>query len=139
MDGRTYPWGEASPTGDRAVMDLGGPCGRSYWYAPSGSFVEGEFCHPLPVGSKPLGASPFGLMDMAGNVWEWCRDWYDETYYATAPQKNPTGPKTGEFRVVRGSSWHHLPHYLQTFARFRYIPEESYPYAGFRCVQEIAR
>jgi iron(II)-dependent oxidoreductase len=136
-DGRTYPWGNAAANGDRAVMDLGGPCGRSSWEAPPTGPVPGEFCSTMPVGSKPRGGSPYGLMDMAGNVWEWCEDWYDDTYYRRNPTQNPRGPGEGEFRVVRGSSWHHLPHYLETSARFRFAPDNRSTYVGFRCVQEI--
>ena len=138
-DARTYPWGEAAPTGDRAVMDLGGPCGRSSWENPQPQPVPGEFCSTMPVGSRPLGASPYGLYDMSGNVWEWCADWYDDTYYRRSPDRNPRGPLEGEFRVVRGSSWHHLPHYLETSARFRFAPDYRSTYVGFRCVQEIQK
>lgn len=138
-DARTYPWGEQAPGGDYAVMDLGGPCGRSSWTSPPSGPVPGEFCHTMPVGSRPRGASPYGLLDMAGNAWEWCRDWYDDAYYSRSPDRNPTGPDGGEFRVVRGSSWHHLPHYLQTSARFRFSPGQQGNFIGFRCVQEIVR
>ncbi len=138
--GRTYPWGEEEPTGARAVMDLGGHCGRSSWENPPSGPVAGEYCHTMPVGSLPAGASPYGLQDMAGNVWEWCRDWYDETYYTESPRRNPPGPDTGRFRVVRGSSWHHLPHYLQTSARFRFFPGDHRSiFTGFRCVQAISQ
>ena len=117
-------------------MDVGGPCGRTNW-ANSPEPVEGEVCHTLPVGSRPKGASPYGLQDMAGNVWEWCSDWYDEDAYKRETERNPRGPGEGEFRVVRGSSWHHLPHYLQTSARFRFAPDYRSIYVGFRCVQEV--
>ena len=72
-DGRTYPWGEAEPHYTLAAMDVGGRCGRSSWATPPDGPVEGEICNTLPVGSRPKGASPYGLMDMAGHEWGWWR------------------------------------------------------------------
>lgn len=57
------------------------------------------------VGSYPAGASPYGALDMAGNLWEWVEDWYSNTYYASSPRLNPRGPLTGAFRACRGGSW----------------------------------
>ncbi len=58
-----------------------------------------------PVGIFPSGESPYGCVDMAGNVWEWCRDWYGSNYYKSCPKKNPCGPSTGSLRVLRGGGW----------------------------------
>jgi formylglycine-generating enzyme required for sulfatase activity len=94
-DGRTYPWGEGIDC-DHAQY---GKCGGQ----------------TMLVGSKPKGASPYGALDMAGNVWEWVADWYDSGYYATSPESNPRGPTSEDCRVIRGGSWYDL----EAFARCR--------------------
>ena len=85
-DGRKFPWGEESPT-----------CSLAQFRDCSGE--------TKPVGSFPAGASPYGALDMAGNVWEWVGDWYDGGYYSQSPSENPQGPDSGEYRVIRGGSW----------------------------------
>jgi formylglycine-generating enzyme required for sulfatase activity/triacylglycerol esterase/lipase EstA (alpha/beta hydrolase family) len=87
-DGRIYPWGNT-------------------WDASKCVNSTNSKNGTKPVGSFPIGASPYGVMDMAGNAWEWCADWYGADYYKKAPAKNPTGPVTGEYRVLRGGSWNY--------------------------------
>ena len=88
-DGWKYPWGNDWDPGKLQ-------CSKKDW---------GDAKSTAPVGSFPAGASPYGCLDMAGNVWEWCEDWYDVNYLKGAPTTNPTGPATGERRVLRGGSW----------------------------------
>ena len=64
-----------------------------------------ELYDTTPVGIFPEGASRCGALDMAGNVWEWCWDWYDSNYYEKSPAEDPTGPSEGSFRVLRGGAW----------------------------------
>jgi formylglycine-generating enzyme required for sulfatase activity len=88
-----------------------------------------------PVGSYPAGASPYGVLDMAGNLAEWVNDWYNETYYTTTPLNNPQGPAEGGFRVLRGGSWFSTAASVRTADRGWYIPEGGTDYAGFRCAK----
>ncbi|MEZ4672955.1 MAG: SUMF1/EgtB/PvdO family nonheme iron enzyme [Caldilineaceae bacterium] len=85
-DGRRYPWGSAAPNAQRLNFD-------------------NNVGDTQPVGSYPAGASPYGALDMAGNVSEWVADWYDENYYEVSPLANPTGPANGVRRVLRGGAY----------------------------------
>lgn len=122
-DGRRYPWGNAAPTSQRANFALGA------------RFSYDQVL--LPVGHFPEGVSPFGVHDMAGNVWEWVQDWYGGDYYETSPRKNPPGPDEGQFKVLRGGSWSDLPKYLLTYGRFKLPPDTRNSFTGFRCAQSL--
>ena len=113
-DTRSFPWGEGL---DPAKANFVG--------------VRGD---TAPVGSYPDGASPYGVLDMAGNVWEWVMDWYAADYYANSPESNPTGPSDGFYHVIRGGSWVFYTDYLRVFSRYRGDPDTAVTYFGFRCV-----
>lgn len=93
------------------------------------------------VGSFPMGRSPFGCYDMAGNVSEWCYDWYSETAYAQhgADAANPWGPASGSEHVIRGGSWMDEPRNCQIFKRFHNVSDYRDPAVGFRVVVLPAR
>jgi len=129
-DGRRFPWGEEQANCDRAVIDDGGDgCGReSTW----------------PVGSFPSGASPYGVMDMSGNVWEWVSDWYARDYYAQAPDRNPYNDTPQALvnkppKVLRGGSWADQTELIhRTANRVQYDPNTSPDYTvGFRCAKDV--
>jgi formylglycine-generating enzyme required for sulfatase activity len=86
-----------------------------------------------PVGSYPAGASPYGIMDMSGNVWEWVNDWYDQNYYDQSPENNPKGPETGELRVLRGGGWRANHFAIRSANRGTSNPGFVYNSFGFRC------
>lgn len=120
-DERWYPWGNQTPTPQFANYALG----ARFSYSQA----------LMPVGHYEKGKSPYGIYDLAGNVWEWVQDWYDGTYYEHSPERNPTGPDGGQFKVLRGGSWSELPKYLLTYGRFKLPPNTRNSYIGFRCAR----
>ena len=87
--------------------------------------------HPHDVGKKP--ANAFGLYDMLGNIDEWVGDWYSATYYQNSPPKDPTGPATGQERVIRAGNWMEIPQSVRASYRFKLPPNLSSVSFGFRC------
>ncbi|HUW13468.1 MAG TPA: formylglycine-generating enzyme family protein [Anaerolineae bacterium] len=118
-DTRMYPWGNQAAD-----------CTRANFRHSSG-YCVGDTSE---VGSYPSGASPYGVLDMAGNVWEWVADWWDNDYYGVSPHSNPTGPGSGTYRVLRGGSWSDRWNLIRVADRLHYNPDYSGHYIGFRCV-----
>jgi formylglycine-generating enzyme required for sulfatase activity len=119
-DGRIYPWGNAWDPAMCVSMEE-----TIYKFSPGFR----------PVGAYPAGASPYGVMDMAGNVWEWVADWYQYDYYASAPAKNPTGPALGTHKVLRGGCSFYDERLSRTAARMIMPPHvRDWTPTGFRCV-----
>jgi formylglycine-generating enzyme required for sulfatase activity len=88
-----------------------------------------------PVNEYSSGQSGFGALNMAGNVAEWTRDWYSENYYAQSVVENPTGPASGDTKVVRGGSWDFVPFFARAVHRLSWVPNDSSFSVGFRCVE----
>jgi formylglycine-generating enzyme required for sulfatase activity len=120
-DGRLYPWGNQVPTKELANFALGARFSYSQVLMPVRSYEQGK--------------SPFGLFQMAGNVYEWVQDWYAANYYEVSSSWNPQGPDQGQFKVLRGGSWSDLPKYLLTYGRFKLPPTTKNSYTGFRCAK----
>jgi len=118
---RAYPWGDGDPNCSLA---------NSYNSA-TGSYCVGD---TSAVGSYPAGASPYGALDMAGNVWEWVSDWYSSTYYSSSPYTNPEGPASGTYKVLRGGGWYSIWINLRTADRHHFLPDGPHHSFGFRCV-----
>ena len=86
-----------------------------------------------PVGSYPAGASPYGVLDMAGNVWEWVQDGYDAGYYDGSPSVNPAGSASDELKVVRGGAWFSNMQKVRSALRNWFPPAFRINMVGFRC------
>ncbi len=117
-DTRAFPWGDETPN-----------C----------TLVNNRNCvgDTSPVGSFPLGASPYGAMDMSGNVKEWVNDWYDDddNYYGNSPDSNPPGPDNGSTRVQRGAAWYYNDLSIRVAQRQREYPYNEHFRFGFRCAR----
>ena len=86
----------------------------------------------------PDGASPYGVLNMAGNVWEWVADWYAEDYYASAVDQNPSGPANGEFKTRRGGGFGSLGSDLRAARRASGKPHHYFDgQIGFRCAADV--
>jgi formylglycine-generating enzyme required for sulfatase activity len=129
-DQRRFPWGEAI----------------------DGSYANYEHSDdPFEPGLTPVGyydgslrdgfqtsanVSPYGAEGMAGNVWEWCSDWFGGSYYSTSPEHDPTGPEIGSSKMLRGGGWVDSSYYHRAANRNGSFPENRNPIQGFRCVRE---
>jgi formylglycine-generating enzyme required for sulfatase activity len=121
-DGRMWPWGSEPPAPARGVF-------RRNWGQ------EGNDA----VGSRPAGASPYGLLDTGGNMWEFCEDWWAPDYFKSSPPADPAGPKSGRARVVKGGSWDSRPTVLSASSRnFAYVGYREGDF-GFRCASDLPR
>ena len=121
-DARTYPWGNDAPTTAHAVFGL----------------KEGADT-VSPIGNRDKGKSPYDVHDMAGNLYEWTTDWYDEQFYNKNPSINPKGPADGTAKVQRGGSYANGAYRLRSTFRTKGDPTEHDPNVGFRCAQDVPK
>jgi formylglycine-generating enzyme required for sulfatase activity len=99
--------------------------------SPYGGADGGDYlARPCKVGSSE--ANPLGLVDVHGNVWEWCSDWFDGKYYANSPKADPLGPEKGTTRVIRGGGWNSNGRGCRAANRYSYTPDFRAQYVGFR-------
>ncbi|MEI9894026.1 MAG: SUMF1/EgtB/PvdO family nonheme iron enzyme [Chthoniobacter sp.] len=129
MDGRSFPWGERLDVGNLANF-----ADKQTNFAWRDTLIDDGFPESSPVGSFPRGASPFGIEDMAGNVFEWCLDYFEN--YKGKERVNPRGPTNGPKRIYRGGSWKSRASNLRTTARNHNLPEYSSNDVGFRVLCE---
>ncbi len=120
-DGRIFPWGDEAPDNTRVTYKR--------------KFNELGFKAMEPVDSMEKGRSPYGLHHMAGNVWEWVADWYDEGDYSDTRVRDPQGPEEGTTKVLRGGNWYYRAYYLRTTYRFNEKPDAFKIWQGFRCAK----
>ncbi len=124
---RIYPWGQQF---DPTRLNY---CDRNCdlpWRDPQ---HDDGYADTSPVDAFPSGASPFGVLNMAGNVWEWVADWYDASYYAHSPARNPQGPASGTQRITRGGGIFDDHVFTTSTMRRRFTPDVASTSVGFRC------
>ena len=127
--GKRYPWGNEKPDGSQC--NFADKNASADW---ANAEVDDGYATCSAVGSYP--ANGYGLYDMAGNVYEWCADWWDPDYYSQSPAKNPAGPDTGSSRLLRGGAWRNGARALRVANRLYDFPNNRDVNRGFRCVSE---
>ena len=128
-DQRRYPWGNQI---DRSYATF--PLDASFTTISPAGFYDGAAHGGVATHAN---ISPYGAYDMAGNIMEWCQDWYRRNYYSISPRKNPKGPEKGSYRVLRGGSFFMDPLELRTYGRSAAWPSfQGYRMVGFRAVRE---
>lgn|GEM_PF-1156997 len=131
---RVYPWGNGLENANLNYWNSGDPFETTFYppTTPVGYYNGSNWNGYQTRGSH----SPYGAYDLAGNVAEWCLDWYQPDYYQPNTPPDPVGPATGTHRVVRGGSWADDAYHVRSAARSHHPPFEPSPFIGFRCVKQ---
>ena len=122
-----YPWGNHF---DETRLNF---CDQNCEYTFADKSLNDGYAESAPAGSFPAGASPYGVLDMSGNVLEWVADWYAANYYQNSPASNPLGPGVGQIRVIRGGAWATSSYYVSSGGRWAWNPSLQHRALGFRC------
>jgi formylglycine-generating enzyme required for sulfatase activity len=128
--GKRFPWGDEAPDGTQCNF-----ADKNTDYGWSNKNVNDDYQSTAPVGSFP--PNGYNLYGMAGNVWEWCADWWGLSYYAISPEKNPKGPDSGVARVMRGGSWVSNADSVRAAFRNYLSPALTGSLVGFRCAADV--
>jgi formylglycine-generating enzyme required for sulfatase activity len=133
-DSRTYPWGDSAPNGSQCNF-----ADRTYSTLPGAGWADKQhsdgYVYSAPATGFSPGASPYGVLNMAGNVWEMVSDGYDPEYYRHSPARNPTGTASHAIHVVRGGSFTSTANSLRCAGRLEQVDASPILDRGFRCVQ----
>jgi len=119
-----FPWGHTMPEPGLATF---------------GQYHVHEIPIVAPTDSGEQGRSPYGMYHMAGNAAEWVQDWFGIDYYKVMPERNPPGPHTGRYKVVRGGSWKSAPALLRTATRGGASPDQRSATVGVRCARSLTQ